>query len=112
MRQILGLLTFCAAIVPWSTASIRADTHAPGVQPFTIECGGSTITLVSPNEPARAAQIVGTTGVAVLQQVLFEGVVLFEQPSFQALKDSAVTTCTQGPVTVVVLMTPQTNPGK
>ena len=112
MRQVLGFLTVCAAIVPWSTASIRADTRAPSLQTFTLECGGSTITVVSPTEAARAAQIVSATGVGVLQQVLFEGVVLFEQPSFQALKDSAVATCTQDTLTVVVLMTPQAKPGK
>ena len=112
MRQVLGFLAVCAAIVPWSTASIRADTHAPSRQTITLECGGSTITVVSPTERAEAAQIVGTTGVGVLQQVTFEGVVLFEQPSFQALKDSALTTCTQDALTVVVFMTPQANRGK
>jgi hypothetical protein len=112
MRTVLGFLTFCAAVVPWSTATIRADTHAPSVQTFTLDCGGHTITVTSPIEAARAAQVVATTGVSVLQQVRFEGVVLFEQPSFQALKDSAMTTCSQDGLTVVVLMTPQANPGK
>jgi hypothetical protein len=82
------------------------------VQTFTLECGGNTVTVVSPTDAARAAQIVGATGVGVLQRVLFEGTVLFEQPSFQALKDSAFTTCTQDGLTVVVLMTPQRSPGK
>jgi hypothetical protein len=112
MRQVLGFLAVCAAIVPWSAASLRADTHAPNRQTFTLQCGGSTITVVSPIEAARAAQIVDATGVGVLQQVTFEGVVLFEQPSFQAHENSALTTCTQDALTVVVFMTPQANPGQ
>jgi hypothetical protein len=112
MRQVLGSLAVCAALVPWSSASIKADTNAPNRQTFTLQCGGSTITVVSPVEAARAAQIVDATGVGVLQQVMFEGVVLFEQPSLQAHKGSALTTCTQDALTVVVLMTPQAKPGK
>ena len=107
MRKLLGLSAFIAAGVMWNAGSATADTHAPSVQTFTLECGGTTVTVVSPIEAARAAQVVGATGVGVLQRVLFGDTVLFEQPSFGALKNSALTTCTQGELTVVVLITPQ-----
>ena len=119
MRQILGFLAFCAAAMVWNVASAQADTHAPSTQTFTLVCGSAIVTVVSPTEAARAGQIVGATGVGILQRVLFADspgeTVLFEQPSAQALKASALTSCTQavpgGVLTVVVLTTPQGNPG-
>ncbi len=70
------------------------------------------MTIVSPVFSALAAQIVGTTGVAILQYaVLSDGTVLYEHPSFKAMKASALTTCTTplfgGTVTMTVLMSPQ-----
>lgn len=113
MRQLALAVALCVA----GAGILTADNRAPNRQTFVLECGGATVTFVSPVEPARAAQIVGTTGVGVLQQVLFSdasgATVLFEQPSFKALRSSALTTCTvavpEGTVTFTVLVTPQGN---
>jgi hypothetical protein len=115
MRKLFLTATVCLTGVVWSSGTASGDTLAPSVQTFVVNCGGAAVTFVSPVEPARAAQVVGTTGVGVLQQVVFSdgsgGIVVFEQPSFQALKSSALTTCTLpvpgGTLTLVVLVTPQ-----
>ena len=111
MKQLFLIVTFCVA----AFGTARADTRAPSAQMFVLECGGATVTFVSPTEPARAAQVLGTTGVGVLQRVVFSDesgeTVLFEQPSFDALKPSALKACTlsvsEGTFTFVVLLTPQ-----
>lgn len=107
MKRFCVVVTICIGVASWSLGSVSADTRAPNAQRFTLECGGATVMVVSPVEAARAAQILGTTGVSILQQVTFSGTVLFEQPSFRALSPSALTTCTTGPLTVIVLNTPQ-----
>jgi hypothetical protein len=112
MRRIFTLIAFGAVAAMLNAARVAADTHAPSAQTFTLACGAATVTVVSPAESARAAQIVDATGVGVLERVLFGSDVLFEQPSFHALKESALTTCTQDCLTLVVLMTPQGNPGR
>jgi hypothetical protein len=115
MRQLSLILAVALSSVVWDVPSAGADTRAPSAQIFVLECGGASVTFVSPNEPAQAGQVVSTTGVGVLQRVVFSGssgeTVLFEQPSFQAHKTSALTDCTLavpgGTVTFVVLATPQ-----
>ena len=111
MRQVLGFLTTALPSCP-GQRSIRADTRAVSLQTFTLACGGSTITVVSPTEAARAAQIVGATGVGVLQQVLFGVSCSSSNQVSRRSRIRAVTTCTQDALTVVVLMTPQAKPGK
>ncbi len=108
------LIAFSLAGVLASSASLLGDTRAPSTQTFVINCGGATVTIVSPVFAALAAQVVGSTGTAILQQVvLSDGTVIFEHPSFSALKSSALTSCTvalpEGTVTLLVLMTPQRN---
>lgn len=111
MRRRFTTAAFCMAAVGWFSGMAAADSKAPNRQTFTVSCGGATVTFVSPVEPARAAQIVGTTGVGILQQVSIGGAVLFEQPSLQALDSSRLTTCTfptpDGDLTFIVLTTPQ-----
>ena len=102
----LGLLTGGAA---------TADTNAPSAQTFVLKCAGVTVTFVSPTFQARAAQVVGTTGVGVLQRVVLTdasgSAVLFEQPSFSRLSPEKLTTCTDsipgGTVSLTLLTTPQ-----
>jgi hypothetical protein len=114
MRQRFAMTFFLASLLS-SFGPVLADTRGPSAQTFVLECGGETVTVVSPVEPAAAAQVVGTTGVGVLLQVAAsDGTVLFEQPSFQAHNSSpvtALTICTvplnQDTITLVVLMTPQ-----
>jgi hypothetical protein len=111
MRQFFVAAMGCLVGITSMSHMVVADTRAPSTQTFVLECGSATVTVVSPVESARAAQIVGTTGVGVLQQVTFSGSVLFEQPSFRALKPSALTSCTTavpgGTLSMVVLVTPQ-----
>jgi hypothetical protein len=111
MRGVLLTALLCLSAIGWTAGTASGDTSAPNRQTFTVNCGGATITFVSAVEPARAAQIVGITGVGVLQRVVFGGSILFEQPSFRALDPSALTTCTfpvpGGELTFVVLVTPQ-----
>lgn len=114
MKKFFVVFTLSLAGVAWGFGTAAGDTRAPSTQNFVMECGGATINIVSPTFSALAAQIVGSTGTAVLQRaVLSDGTVLFEQPSFQAHKADALTTCTQAflgeTVTVTVLMTPQGN---
>jgi hypothetical protein len=112
MRQLVFVVTFVILSVLSGSETAVGDTKAPSTQTFTMECGGATVTIVSPTFSARAAQVVGSTGAAVLQRaVLSDGTVLFEQPGFQAHEPSALTTCTlvlgEDMLTVTVLMTPQ-----
>jgi|SRR5688572_31462295 len=95
--------------------SAAADTHAPTAQTFVLNCSGSTVTFVSPTFQARAAQIVGTTGVGVLQRVVVTDssgtTILFEQPSFSNLAPAKLTTCIDAipgaTVMLTLLATPQ-----
>jgi len=112
MRQLYVAVTLCLAGVVGNSGTVAGDTRAPNAQTFEVHCGGSTLTIVSPVFSAKAGQVVGTTGAAVLQYAaLSDGTVLFEHPSFNAHKPSALTTCTlpfpEGTITVVFLMTPQ-----
>jgi hypothetical protein len=115
MRRFTVAVMLSLAGAIWGSGAVSADTRAPSTQTFVIECGGMTVTVVSPVFSARAAQVVGTTGVAILQQVVlyddFGVTVLFEQPSVRALRASALTTCTlatpEGTLVLTVLMTPQ-----
>jgi hypothetical protein len=111
MKRLLVNVTAAIIGAVGLSGTALADTRSPHAQTFVLSCGGASVTFVSPVEQARAAQIVGTTGAGILQRVVFSGTVLFEQPSFQALKPSALTTCTQpvpgGEVTLIVLVTPQ-----
>ncbi len=111
MRGMFLTALICLAAIGWTAGTASGDTSAPNRQTSVLNCGGATVTFVSPVEPARAAQIVGITGVGVLQRLVFGGSVLFEQPSFHALDPSALTTCTfsipGGELTFVVLVTPQ-----
>ena len=111
MRRLLAATVFIVGGA-LSSVAVVGDTGAPSRQTFVLDCGGLTITVVSPIEPAAAAQVVGTTGVGVLLRVaLSDGTVLFEQPSFQAHKASAITVCTSSfgteTLTLAVMMTPQ-----
>ena len=114
MRQ-LALAVVALGVA--GAGTLAADNRAPNRQTFVLECSGATVTFVSPVERASAAQIAGATGVGVLQQVVFSdasgSTVLFEQPSFTALRSSALTTCTvavpEGTLTLTVLVTPQGN---
>ena len=102
------LLVVSAVAALATSAPAMADTNAPSAQTFVLNCGGTTITFVSPTFAARAAQIVGTTGTAILVRVVDSaGNVLFEQPSFKALRPSALTTCTLDGIAFIVLVTPQ-----
>jgi hypothetical protein len=102
---VIGAITSAAFVMG---SSARADTHAPSAQMFTQTCGDTTITLVSPTERAEAAQVVGTTGTGILELVTDgDGNVLFEHPSYKALRPDKLTTCTEDGLTFVVLMTPQ-----
>lgn len=111
MKRLVQAAVLCLVGVVGASTPLAGDTNAPNRQTFTINCGGATITIVSPVESARAAQIVGTTGAGILQRVTFAGAVLFEQPSFQAHDPAALTTCTfpvpGGELTFDVLFTPQ-----
>ena len=112
MKRIVPVLTLCVAALGWGSGFAAGDTKGPSTQTLVLECGGATVTVVSPVESARAAQVVGSTGVGVLQQVtLSDGTVLFEQPSFEAHDPASLTTCTVAvpgdTLTLKVFMTPQ-----
>jgi hypothetical protein len=110
-RSLMVLvLVLGAALLGAATAG--ADTHAPSAQTFVLTCEGSTtpVTFVSPTGAAEAAQILGATGVGILEEVTDSaGNVFFEHPGFQALSSSvALTTCTdQFGFIYLVLVTPQ-----
>ena len=111
MKALVRNAVLCLVGLLATSVAVAGDTNAPNRQTFTMTCGGATVTVVSPVEPARAAQVVGTTGVGILQRVTMGGAVLFEQPSFQAHDPAALTTCTfpvpGGELTFDVLTTPQ-----
>jgi hypothetical protein len=92
---VLGL---CLVLVG-SMRTAEADTHAPTTATVVLQCGGETVTFVSPTSSAEAGQVVGSTGVGVLQLVLFVdgsgSTVVFEHPGFHAHKPSKLTTCTE-----------------
>src|SRR6185503_11964288 len=97
MRAVVTLV-LVVAVGLFSGGSAMADTHAPSAQTFVLNCAGATVTFVSPTFQAKAAQIVGTTGVGVLLRVVLTdssgSTVLFEQPSFSKLAPAKLTTCT------------------
>ena len=112
MKQIVAVLTLSVAALAWGSGFAAGDTRAPSTQTQVLQCGGATVTIVSPVWSARAAQVVGSTGVGVLQQVaLSDGTVLFEQPSYGAHDPASLTTCTVAflgeTLTLKVFMTPQ-----
>lgn len=112
MRQLVVVGALFIVGVFSHSETVVADTKAPSTQRFSMTCGGVTVTIVSPTFSARAGQVVGATGVGVLQRVtLADGTVLFEQPSFEAHDASALATCTsvfgEDTLTFNVLMTPQ-----
>ena len=97
-----------AAVGLFVASAAFADTHAPSAETFTLTCGGTTITVISPTGHAEAGQVVGTTGASILELVTdSSGNVLFEHPSFEGLKPSKLTTCTAEGLTFYVLDTPQ-----
>jgi hypothetical protein len=53
MRQLFTKTFFLAGQI-WSSGTVAADTRAPSAQTFVLECGGETITVVSPSVPAAA----------------------------------------------------------
>jgi hypothetical protein len=114
MRAV-GTLVLVMAMGLLSGGPAMADTNAPSVQTIVLQCGSATVTFVSPIFQARAAQVVGTTGVGVLQRVVITDssgtTVVFEQPSFSKLAPAKLTTCTDafpgGTATLTLLMTPQ-----
>jgi hypothetical protein len=117
MRRMRAAVTLVLVVAMglFSGGLATADTNAPSAQTFVLSCGGATVTFVSPTFQAKAAQIVGTTGVGVLQRVVVTDssgtTVLFEQPSFSKLAAAKLTTCMDaipgGTVTLIVLTTPQ-----
>jgi hypothetical protein len=108
MRLHLFVAVTVASILLLSTAPAKADTHAPTTQTFTLQCGGQTVTVVSPTEHALAGQVIGATGVGILLRVTLEGTVLFESPAVTHVPGGSTKTCTTGPLTLTVLMTPPT----
>jgi hypothetical protein len=107
-RTLLLMICAIAAVALTTGNSALADTHAPSTQTFTQTCGGTTITVVSPTEHAEAAQVVGTTGTGILELVEDgNGNVLFEHPSYEALRSDKLTTCTEDGLTFIVKMNPQ-----
>jgi hypothetical protein len=114
MRAVVTLV-LVVAIGLFSGGLATADTNAPSTQTIVLNCGGTTVTFVSPTFQAKAAQIVGTTGTGVLQRVVVTDssgtTVLFEQPSFSKLEAEKLTTCTDAipgaTVTLILLATPQ-----
>jgi hypothetical protein len=71
MKKLFPLVPLCVAVMMWSAGEAGGDTRAPSTQTFVLDCGGTTVTVVSPVFSARAGQVVGTTGVGILQQVVF-----------------------------------------
>jgi xanthine/CO dehydrogenase XdhC/CoxF family maturation factor len=107
MRTMLLGLT--AALLTGATAFTsvaRADTGAPTAQTFVLNCNGQVVTFVSPVEAALAAQVTESTSVGILLRLTFDGEVLFELPASRRLPVGLVTTCTDGPFTFTVLITP------
>lgn len=114
MKRLWLGMGLCVAAVMSGSGLVRADTRAPSTQTFVLECDGATVTIVSPTFSAAAAQVVGSTGVSILQRVTSNGTVLYEHPSFGGLQSSAarLTVCTfplggGESLTLHVLNTPQ-----
>jgi hypothetical protein len=67
MSKLLAVVAAVAALALLGARAASADTHAPSTHRFTVTCGTTVYdVVVSPTDPARAAQIVTTTGVLVL----------------------------------------------
>jgi xanthine/CO dehydrogenase XdhC/CoxF family maturation factor len=107
MRTMMfGLAAAVAIAATASTSVVRADTGSPHAQTSVLDCNGQLVTFVSPVEPALAAQVTGTTNVGILLRLTFDGEVLFELPASRRLPAGLVTTCTDGPLTFTILLTP------
>jgi hypothetical protein len=114
---IWPLVTFVTAVVVGVLAlPAFADTRAPSRQTFTLSCGGTTVTFVSPSDAAAAAQVTSSTGVGILEELTLTNgsgtAVLFQTHEASTISSVAtVTDCTQstaaGVFTFVVLITPQ-----
>jgi len=72
----------------------RADTHARNAQVFSFDCGGLTLTGISPNNNAKAGQFLESTDVGVAFQITFGGEVVYQSPAFEGLPDGLLSTCT------------------
>jgi len=109
MKRILALAMLFLVYALAIAGSAVADTKAPSSQQFQLTCGGNPVTFVSPVGPAEAAQIVGGTGVGILQEIVSpSGDVLFQHQSSGALNPNKLTTCSDGDgFTYIILVTPQ-----
>jgi hypothetical protein len=72
----------------------RADTHAPNPQIFSFDCGGLTLTGISPNNNAKAGQFLESTDVGVAFLITFGGEVVYESPAYAGLPDGLLSVCT------------------
>ena len=107
MRTMLFAVTAATLIAANAfTPVVRADTGAPTAQTFVLDCNGQTVTFVSPVEHALAAQVTGSNSVGILLRLTFENQVLFELPASRRLPAGLITTCTDGPLTFTLLLTP------
>ena len=107
MRRKRTVLTMAALLGLACQVVTHADTSAPTALTTVLQCNGSTLTFVSPVVPAMAAQVAESTGVGVLLRVSQGTEVLFEFPAFKALLPAGkITTCTSGPLTFTLLLTP------
>lgn len=113
MRRV-AYATALAVALPLTAGGAAADTHAPSAQTIPIDCGGTTLTVVSPTMPSKVGQLVGSTGTAVLRRETFtdaatgEVTVIADVPGRGP--QGALTECTAdvpgGTITLTLLFTP------
>jgi hypothetical protein len=104
--MLLAVTTVALTVIGTLPTVVRADTGAPSAQTFVLDCNGQTITFISPVEHALAAQAVGSTTVGILLRLTFGSDVLFALPASQHLPAGIIKTCTDGPLTFTLLLTP------
>jgi hypothetical protein len=61
MRQLSLILAVALSSVVWDVPSAGADTRAPSAQIFVLECGGASVTFVSPKSLLKNPSFQGST---------------------------------------------------